>query len=182
MDKLFDILFWPLLACIATGLLHAYAGLHVLRRGVIFVDLALAQMAALGTVVGMVMATHETGAHIQMIAPAQAAAPTDELDAAIQQTGRADAHDSHDDDDHHPQGLLDFWPTAFALAGAIILAFGRVPGDRVPHEAIIGVVYVVAAASVGGQPEASDYIHLIDNLVQRCVAAVHTALQPESKE
>src|SRR5262249_20244650 len=44
-------------------------------------------------------------------------------------------------------GLLDLWPTIFALGGAILLAFGRVPGDRVPHEAIIGIVYVVASAA-----------------------------------
>jgi hypothetical protein len=33
------------------------------------------------------------------------------------------------------------------LFGAILLAYGRLPGQRIPHEAIIGVVYVVAAAA-----------------------------------
>jgi hypothetical protein len=28
----------------------------------------------------------------------------------------------------------------------VLLAFSRVGGERVPHEAIIGVIYVVAAA------------------------------------
>lgn len=147
MDRFVDILLWPLLACVSIGLLHSYAGLHVLRRGVIFVDLALAQMAALGAVIGMVVTTHETHAHIQTVAPAQAPAPTDELDAAIAQTGQVSAQEPDDDDEQHSQGLFDFWPTAFALAGALILAFGRVPGERVPHEAIIGIVYVVAAAA-----------------------------------
>lgn len=33
--------------------MHSYLGIHVLKRGIIFVDLALAQMAALGTMVGI---------------------------------------------------------------------------------------------------------------------------------
>lgn len=39
--------------------IHAYLGFHVVRRGVIFVDLALAQMAALGLAVGIVFGVHE---------------------------------------------------------------------------------------------------------------------------
>ncbi len=38
----------PAAACTALVAIHAYFGLHVLRRNVIFVDLALAQVAALG--------------------------------------------------------------------------------------------------------------------------------------
>src|SRR5262249_59718465 len=37
-----------------TGL-HAYLGVHVVERGVIFVDLSLAQIAALGTTVAYLM-------------------------------------------------------------------------------------------------------------------------------
>ncbi len=45
-------LLWPFLACIAIAGIHAYLGFHVVERGVIFVDLALAQVAALGATVG----------------------------------------------------------------------------------------------------------------------------------
>src|SRR5438445_4576420 len=41
----------PLLACLLLTAIHVYLGLHVLARGVIFVDLALAQVAALGITV-----------------------------------------------------------------------------------------------------------------------------------
>jgi len=51
MDAL-QLLLWPLLACIAIAGIHAYLGFHVVERGVIFVDLALAQVAALGATVG----------------------------------------------------------------------------------------------------------------------------------
>jgi len=48
---------WDLMApaffeCLILVGIHSYLGLHVLRRKVIFVDLALAQIAALGTTVG----------------------------------------------------------------------------------------------------------------------------------
>jgi len=43
-----DFLWLPLLACLVLTGIHVYLGLHVLARGVIFVDLALAQVAALG--------------------------------------------------------------------------------------------------------------------------------------
>ena len=46
-----ELLLWPSLACLVLTGIHAYLGLHVVERGVIFVDLALAQIAALGTVI-----------------------------------------------------------------------------------------------------------------------------------
>ena len=73
--NLTTLLFWPLMACIAIGLLHAYAGLHVLRRGVIFVDLALAQMAALGAVVGLYFGGHAEHEHLEHDHPPAAVAP-----------------------------------------------------------------------------------------------------------
>jgi zinc/manganese transport system permease protein len=46
-----EFLWVPFLACLVLTGIHAYLGLHVLARGVIFVDLALAQVAALGITV-----------------------------------------------------------------------------------------------------------------------------------
>src|SRR5256712_5961580 len=46
-----DLLWLPFLACLMLTGIHVYLGLHVLARGVIFVDLALAQVAALGITV-----------------------------------------------------------------------------------------------------------------------------------
>ena len=50
-----ELIFWPLLAAFVLTGIHVYLGLQVVMRGVIFVDLALAQMAALGTAIGVVM-------------------------------------------------------------------------------------------------------------------------------
>jgi zinc/manganese transport system permease protein len=43
-----ELLALPALACAALVAIHSYFGIHVLKRQVIFVDLALAQVAALG--------------------------------------------------------------------------------------------------------------------------------------
>ena len=48
-----ELLFWPLLAGLVLTGIHAYFGLHVLARGVVFVDLSLAQVAALGLTVAI---------------------------------------------------------------------------------------------------------------------------------
>jgi zinc/manganese transport system permease protein len=70
------------------------------------VDLALAQVATLGTCVCLLL--------------------------------------GHEPDDPHNY----FWSLGFTLAGAILFTFTRQgKGGRVPQEAIIGIVYVVAAAA-----------------------------------
>jgi zinc/manganese transport system permease protein len=48
-----------LFAILVLAGIHAYLGFHVVRRGVIFVDLALAQMAALGVALALVFHLHE---------------------------------------------------------------------------------------------------------------------------
>ena len=48
-----DLMIAPIMAGLVVLSIHAYLGLHVIARGVIFVDLAFAQIAALGTTVGL---------------------------------------------------------------------------------------------------------------------------------
>jgi zinc/manganese transport system permease protein len=52
---LFTLWFWPLIALILLPAALVYFGLHVVGRGVIFVDLALAQIAALGIATAVLM-------------------------------------------------------------------------------------------------------------------------------
>lgn len=48
----FELMAAPFAECLILVAIHTYLGIHVLERRVIFVDLALAQIAALGTTVG----------------------------------------------------------------------------------------------------------------------------------
>jgi zinc/manganese transport system permease protein len=103
-----DLVGWPLAAALVLAGIHAWLGLHVLARGVIFVDLALAQVAALGATVALLAG-------------------------------------------HAPQGAGAYgYALAFTAGGAGLLAALRDrPGlarATIPTEAVIGIVYAVAAA------------------------------------
>lgn len=54
MTGILNIMALPFLACLILTGMHAYLGLHVIERQVIFVDLALAQIAALGASLALV--------------------------------------------------------------------------------------------------------------------------------
>jgi zinc/manganese transport system permease protein len=55
MSAMFDLMLWPFLACVVLVGIHVYFGLHVIKRGIIFVDLSLAQVAALGTTLAFLL-------------------------------------------------------------------------------------------------------------------------------
>ena len=55
MLESFEIMQWPLLACLLLPGLLVYLGLHIVQREIIFVDLALAQVATLGTCFGILL-------------------------------------------------------------------------------------------------------------------------------
>ncbi|HVF62817.1 MAG TPA: metal ABC transporter permease [Casimicrobiaceae bacterium] len=57
-----ELLLWPFVAGVVLALIHAWFGLHVLARGVVFVDLSLAQVAALGLTVA-IFAGHGAQSH-----------------------------------------------------------------------------------------------------------------------
>jgi zinc/manganese transport system permease protein len=103
-----EVLAWPLVAALVLAAIHAWLGLHVLARGVIFVDLALAQVAALGVTVALFAG-------------------------------------------HAPHDPASYWyALGFTAAGAALFASlrdrPRLLAAAIPQEALIGIVYAVAAA------------------------------------
>lgn len=63
--EILPFLIWPFVASLILTGIHAYLGVHVVERGVIFVDLALAQIAALGATIAILvgMDPHGRGAY-----------------------------------------------------------------------------------------------------------------------
>jgi zinc/manganese transport system permease protein len=63
--EILPFLLWPFVASLILTGIHAYLGVHVVERGVIFVDLALAQIAALGATIAILlgMSPHGRGAY-----------------------------------------------------------------------------------------------------------------------
>ncbi len=103
---LFDLMGPAMVETVLLAGILSYLGLHILRRQVIFADLALAQIAAMGATIGFIigMAPDSTGVWI--------------------------------------------FSFLFTVIGAAIFALGRVEDARVPQEAVIGLAYAVAAATV----------------------------------
>jgi len=105
LPELLSLMKWPLIAVLILPWLLVYLGLHIVRRGVIFVDLALAQTAAFGTCISLMF-----------------------------------GYDVHDWQSYA-------FSLGFTFVGAVLLTFTRSKDQKVPQEALIGIVYVVAAAA-----------------------------------
>lgn len=104
MGEFWKIMGLPSIAAMLMSPVHCIFGLHIVRRGVIFIDLAVAQMAALGMAIAV--ANH-----------------------------------------NEVQSPTTYWlALTFALGTALLIALTRFKLGRVPHEAIIGIIFVVASA------------------------------------
>ncbi len=103
---LLSLWLWPLIALVVLPAALVYFGLHVVGRGIIFVDLALAQIAALGIATAVLLGAD----------PEHGALP-------------------------YTLAIL------FTLAGAALFSLTRFRHPRVPQEAIIGIIYIAAAAA-----------------------------------
>ncbi len=57
----------PVVACIILSGLLSYFGNHILSRGIIFIDIAVAQIAALGTMIGILMGFAENSVNTQLV-------------------------------------------------------------------------------------------------------------------
>ncbi len=76
MTEMLSFMAAPFAACLVLVGIHAYFGIHVIERRVLFVDLAVAQFAALGAVVGFAAGHHpgELGSTLYSMAFATVAA------------------------------------------------------------------------------------------------------------
>lgn len=104
MSEFWTFMAAPAASCLILSVLYTYFGVHVLKREIVFVDLSLAQLAALGATTGMIL----------------------------------------DVPPHSP--LVPVLAFGFILAGAAFFSTTRTLAGRVPQEAVIGIVYVVAAS------------------------------------
>jgi len=66
MNGMIELLLLPFVACLILTGIHCYLGIHIVSRGVIFVDLALAQVAALGSTAALLAGyeLHSTEAYL----------------------------------------------------------------------------------------------------------------------
>jgi len=58
---LIGILWLPLIVCLVSSAILGYVGLHVLKREIIFIDIALAQIAAVGAIAAHILSQESAG-------------------------------------------------------------------------------------------------------------------------
>jgi zinc/manganese transport system permease protein len=167
IDKLVEaipVLVVPFLICLVIAALHCYMGLHVIRRGVIFVDLALAQCAALGAAVALFLTPviwvddHGAAAEKVVVGSEESTATGEGLlaeelanedEGSLLEPGpgvddaAAKRAQGHEEEHARFAYLMSLF---FALLGAVLLSVGRFKDECVPHEAIIGIIFVVCAS------------------------------------
>jgi zinc/manganese transport system permease protein len=120
MSDAFTLLWPPFLVATALVGIHTYFGLQVLARNIVFVDLALAQVAGVGTTVAYMLG-------------------------------------------HAPQSPPAYgYSLLFTLLAALLLSATRAWSGRISQEALIGVIYVVAAAAamllIDQAPQGAEHI------------------------
>jgi zinc/manganese transport system permease protein len=106
-------LFYPFLGCVLLILIHAYFGIHILERGIIFVDLAMAQFIALGIALAFLMGHEGSARNYYAVAFAIVGASVFSMARRIQRIVNMEAF----------IGVLYI----FSLAGSILIL------DRTPH-------------------------------------------------
>ena len=106
-------LFYPFLGCVLLILIHAYFGIHILERGIIFVDLAMAQFIALGIALAFLMGHEGSARNYYAVAFAVVGASVFSMARRIQRIVNMEAF----------IGVLYI----FSLAGSILIL------DRTPH-------------------------------------------------
>src|SRR3989475_5267786 len=135
--EILPFLLAPFLASLILTGIHAYLGVHVVERGVIFVDLALAQIAALGATTAILigMDPHGGGAYWLSLGFTFVGAGI----FALARTRRG----------HIPQEA--FIGIAYAVASAAaILAMSKATGESEDlKDMLVGTILAVAASEVG---------------------------------
>lgn len=126
----------PLLACIVLLTLTSYFGIHVLKREIIFIDIALAQITVLGSAIALYL-EHSFQIHEVMV---------------------GDLNLSH--------SLAYVFSLIFCIGAALIFTFLKSPKIKIPIEAFIGIAYAFAttAAVIILDKGAGGDVHLHDML------------------
>src|SRR5438105_113554 len=135
MDTL-SFLLAPFVASLILTGIHAYLGVHVVERGVVFVDLSLAQIAALGTTVAVLYGMDPHGSQAYWISLAFTF-----LGAAIFSTVRAQRA-------RIPQEAIIGISYAVASAAAILAMSKSVEQTEHLKEMLVGNILTVSWSEV----------------------------------
>ena len=115
----------PIVACVLMAGMLSYFGNHILTRGIIFIDVALAQIAALGTMIGIFIGAAEESLSVELVS------------------------------------------LVFTLLVVSLFALTKFEKQKIPQEAIIGIIYGVSlgVAMLFAEYIPGDSIFIIKNII-----------------
>src|ERR1700750_2686171 len=131
-----EIMFWPGAPCILLPWLLVYLGLHVVQRGIIFIDIAMAQMASLGICVGVLLG-YEPESVMSYV-----------MGLGVTLPGAAIFSMSAKRSSQVPQEAIIGITYVVAAAAAVLLLSRSAHGNEEIRNMLVGDITVVSAAEV----------------------------------
>jgi len=128
MAEMLSFMALPFAACIVLVGIHGYFGLHVLRRGIIFIDIAMAQVAALGTLAAVVLGRTPEGLAAHWLALGLTA-----VAAGLFTLTKSSGHKI-------PQEAVIGVVYAVAISGSLLLAVKLAGGGEHLHDSLDGSI------------------------------------------
>lgn len=133
---MWEIMFWPFVASLLLPPLLVYLGLHVVQRGIIFIDIAMAQMASLGICVGVLL-------HLDLESPATLA-----IALGFTLVGAAIFSFTHRRTSEVPQEAIIGITYVVAAAVAVLLLSRAAEGDEEIKSMLVGNILLVTPAEI----------------------------------
>ena len=133
---MWDVMFWPIVACVLLPWLLVYLGLHVVQRGIIFIDIAMAQMASMGICVAVLF-------HLNLESPATFA-----IALGFTLVGAAIFSVTGKRTSQVPQEAVIGIAYVVAAAAAVLLLSRAAEGDEQIKQMLVGNILLVTPLEV----------------------------------
>jgi zinc/manganese transport system permease protein len=129
-------MFWPIVACLLFPWLLVYLGMHVVQRGIIFIDIAMAQLASLGVCLAVLL-------HMDLESPAAFA-----ISLGFTLIGAAIFSLTGKRASKVPQEAIIGISYVVAAAAAVLLLSRAAEGDEEIKNMLVGNILLVTPAEV----------------------------------
>src|SRR2546428_9657844 len=133
---MWEVMFWPLVAAVVSPWLLVYLGVHVVQRGIIFIDIAMAQMASMGICVAVLF-------HLNLESPATFA-----IALGFTLVGAAIFSVTGKRTSQVPQEAVIGISYVVAAAAAVLLLSRAAEGDEQIKQMLVGNILLVTPVEV----------------------------------
>jgi zinc/manganese transport system permease protein len=134
---MWEVMFWPLVAAVLLPWLLVYLGIHVVQRGIIFIDIAMAQMASLGICLAVLL-------RLDLESPATFA-----ISLGFTLVGAAIFSYTGKRASRIPQEAVIGIAYVVAAAAAVLLLSRAAEGDEEIKNMLVGNILLVTPGEVG---------------------------------